>query len=34
MNLALSGTKVATWKAVGVADGIKVIAPGLLIIFR
>ena len=34
MNLAFSGTKVATWKAVGVADGIKVIAPGLMIIFR
>ena len=34
MNLAFSGTKVATWKAVGIADGIKVIAPGLVIIFR
>ena len=34
MNLALSGTKVATWKAVGVDDGIKVIAPGLVISFR
>jgi hypothetical protein len=34
MNLALSGTKVATWKAVGVDDGIKVIAPGLVIFCR
>lgn len=34
MNLALSGTKVATWKAVGVDDGIKVVAPGLVISFR
>ena len=34
MNLAFSGTKVATWKAVGVDDGIKVIAPGLVIFFR
>ena len=34
MNLALSGTKVATWKAVGVDDGIKVIAPGLAIFIR
>ena len=29
MNLALSGTKVATWKAGGVDDGIKVLASGL-----
>lgn len=34
MNLALSGTKVTTWKAVGVDDGIKVIAPGLVILVR
>ena len=32
MNLAFSGTKVATWKAVGVDDGIKVIAPGMMFI--
>ena len=34
MNLAFSGAKVATWKAVGVDDGIKVIAPGLVILVR
>ena len=34
MNLAFSGTKVARWEAVGVADGIKAIAPGLVLVFR
>jgi len=32
MNLALSGTKVAHWTAVGVDDGIKAVAPGMMII--
>ena len=34
MNLVLSGTKVARWEAVGVVDGIKAIAPGLVLVIR
>ena len=34
MNLVLSGTKVGRKKVVAVDDGIKVFAPGLVLVFR